>query len=140
MKRSLSNKAVLHRAIYKSKLEERVAQQLTDAGCPFEYESEKLKYVVPARNATYTPDFILNKKIYVETKGWLRSAAERQKMVLVKQAHPDKDIRLVFQNAQNKIYRNSPTSYAKWADDHGFLWADGGKVPEEWLEEAKKNG
>jgi hypothetical protein len=117
-------------------LEERVAEQLEAAGCPFDYETEKLKYTVPARNATYTPDFILDKKIYIETKGWLRSASERQKMVLVKQAHPDKDIRLVFQNAQNKIYKGSPTTYAKWAEDHGFPWADHGKIPEEWIKEA----
>lgn len=134
---SVSKKPILYKARYRSRLEERVAEQLEAAGVPFDYETEKLKYTVPARNATYTPDFVLAKKIYVETKGWLRSASERQKMILVKQAHPDKDIRLVFQNAQNKIYKGSPTTYAKWAEDHGFLWADGGKIPEAWLNEVK---
>lgn len=102
----------------------------------FDYENRKLKYTVPARNATYTPDFEVG-HIIIEAKGYFRSASDRQKLVLVKQTYPDLDIRLVFQKASNPIYKGSPTTYAKWAEDHGFKWSDNGRIPDEWLEEVR---
>ena len=133
--RSTSNgRAVLYKARYRSRLEERIADQLDEAGVKFEYENRKVKYTVPARHATYTPDFDL-KRFLVEAKGYFRSASDRQKLVLVKKDNPELDIRLVFQKASNPIYKGSPTTYAKWAEDHGFKWADNGVIPNEWLEE-----
>lgn len=124
---------------FKSKLEERIDAQITAAGLASNYESAVLRYVVPSRNARYTPDFPLGPKpIYVEAKGRFRSASERQKMLLVRDQHPGVDIRLVFQKAELPIYKGSPTSHGKWADDHGFQWADKGVIPEAWLLEAKK--
>ena len=127
-------RAVLYKARYRSRLEERIADQLDDAGVSFGYENKKLKYTIPARNATYTPDFDLG-PFLVEAKGYFRSAADRQKLVLVKKDNPEADLRLVFQKASNPIYKGSPTTYAKWAEDHGFLWADGGVIPDEWIKE-----
>lgn len=127
-------RAVLYKARYRSRLEERIADQLDDAGVSFSYENKKLKYTIPARNATYTPDFDLG-PFLIEAKGYFRSAADRQKLVLVKKDNPEADIRLVFQKASNPIYKGSPTTYAKWAEDHGFLWADGGVIPDEWIKE-----
>lgn len=127
-------RAVLYKARYRSRLEERIADQLDEAGVSFEYENRKVKYTVPARHATYTPDFDL-KKFLIEAKGYFRSASDRQKLVLVKKDNPELDIRLVFQKANNPIYKGSPTTYSKWAEDHGFKWADGGVIPNEWLEE-----
>lgn len=124
---------------FKSKLEERIAAQIEAAGLSHNYESIKLPYVVPARNAKYNPDFPIGKRpIYIEAKGRFRTASERAKMVLVQQQHPDKDIRLVFQKASLPIYKGSPTSHGKWADDHGFQWADGGIIPDAWLVEASQ--
>lgn len=120
---------------YRSGLERRVAAQLAAAGVPYEYEKHKLAYTVPARDAKYTPDFILNGKLIIESKG-LFVAQDRQKMVLVKEAHPELDIRLVFQRAASPLYKGSKTTYAAWADAHGFLWADHGRIPETWLKEA----
>jgi hypothetical protein len=120
----------------RSPLERKVSDQLEKAGVSFGYESLKLPYEVPARKAKYTPDFVINNSsIIIETKGWFRTAAERQKMVLVKESNPHLDIRLIFQNASKPIYKGSPTSYAKWAEDNGFLWADKGTVPQAWLTE-----
>ena len=127
-------RAVLYKARYRSRLEERIADQLDEAGISFQYENRKVKYTVPARNATYTPDFDLGPYL-IEAKGYFRSAADRQKLVLVKRDNPDVQIRLVFQKANNPIYKGSPTTYAKWAEDHGFQWADGGVIPDEWLKE-----
>lgn len=132
---------VLLRASYRSRLEDRIATQLEEAGVPFDYEGYKIKYQVPARNARYTPDFPLGPKgnptIIIEAKGRFRTTADRQKLALVKEQHPDLDLRLIFQNANLPIYKGSPTTYAMWADSHGFKYADKGKVPEEWLSEIK---
>lgn len=133
--RSTSNgRGVLYKARYRSRLEERIADQLDGAGVKYGYENQKLKYTVPARAATYTPDFDLG-PFLIEAKGYFRSASDRQKLVLVKRDNPDAEIRLVFQKANNPIYKGSPTTYAKWAEDHGFMWADGGVIPDEWLKE-----
>lgn len=130
----VSSSPVLYKARYRSKLEERIAEQLGQAGVEFQYENTKLKYTVPARQATYTPDFAVG-PILIEAKGYFRKASDRQKLVLVKQAYPELDIRLVFQKASNPIYKGSPTTYARWAEDHGFKWADNGRIPDEWLKE-----
>ena len=124
---------VLLRAKYRSKLEERLAKQLTDSGIEFSYETLKISYMVPARKAKYTPDFVVGDMV-IEAKGRFRTAQDRQKLLLVKEQYPDLDLRLVFQNAKTPIYPGSPTPCSKWAEDNGFLWADNGKIPEEWLQ------
>lgn len=134
---------------YRSKLEEDIGSQLESQGIPYAYEAEKIDYTVPARSAKYTPDFILTTKsghkIYVEAKGVFgfdpkhqtarsSSAQARQKMILVKEQHPDLDIRFIFSKAKTPIYKGSPTTYAMWAESHGFLWAEK-TLPQEWIEE-----
>jgi len=123
---------------YRSRLEKKIADQLEEAGVPFDYETLKVSFEVPARKAKYTPDFLPKRStIILEGKGWFRTS-DRQKLIHVKASNPHLDIRLVFQNAQNKIYKGSPTSYAKWADDHGFPWCDKGTIPPSWIAEMKK--
>jgi len=122
---------------YRSGLEDQISEQLKFTGKTWSYESEKLKYTVPERIATYTPDFILIKKdgskMYIETKGRF-TTADRKKMKLVKEANPELDIRLLFQTPNNKIIKTSKTTYADWADKHGYLWA-AKEIPIKWLEE-----
>jgi hypothetical protein len=124
-----------YEASCRSSLEKKVAKQLEESGVKFTYEGVKLEYKVPARKARYTPDFCFHKPIVIETKGWFRTAADRHKLVLVKECNPHLDIRLIFQNASKPIYKGSPTSYAKWAEENGFKWADKGTVPDEWIKE-----
>ena len=85
-------------------------------------------------------DFEADKiNIIVETKGYFYdSARDRQKLCLVKEQHPELDIRIVFQKADTKIHKTSKTTYGEWATDHNFKWADKGIVPDEWIEEMKK--
>jgi hypothetical protein len=135
-KRRWPKRPALIRALYKSRLEDRIAQQLEAAELPFHYEGERLAYYVPARAAKYTPDFRIG-SIYIEAKGWLKPE-DRLKLRLIKEAHPEMDLRLVFQRASAPIYKDSPTTYAKWCDDHGFPWADKGTIPTEWINEARK--
>jgi hypothetical protein len=122
---------------FRSRLERKIAEQLKLEGIEVRYETEKVPYIVPPRAAKYLPDFILPNGIYIEAKGWLQ-AKDRAKMVHVRDSNPGLDIRFVFERAQNKIYKGSPTTYAKWCDDHQFRWADKGTIPLSWLREKKR--
>lgn len=116
---------------FRSGLEEVNAADLLARGIEFDYEAFKIKYVVPARVATYTPDFRLRNGIIVETKGEF-TADDRQKHLLVQAQHPDLDIRFVFSRSANPIRKGSPTTYACWCRTNGFLFADK-RIPEVWL-------
>lgn len=126
-------KAKRRKLILRSGLEELVARQLDKASIKFKYEALKIKYVKPSKPSTYCPDFLLPNNIIVETKGRLTSA-DRLKHILVKEQNPDLDIRFVFSNANNKIYKGSPTTYADWATKHGFKYSEK-IIPKEWLKE-----
>lgn len=116
---------------WRSGLEEKVAENLTSRGVRFSFESDKVSYVQPAKERTYTPDFKLPNGVFIETKGYFDSA-DRQKMKWVKEQHPELDIRLLFGNANNRINKGSPTRYRDWADKYGYKWAEK-VVPEEWI-------
>ena len=117
------------KAGFRSTFELNLARALSERGVEYEYESMKLTYVPKPR--TYTPDFYIPETgIYVEAKGHL-DKGDRMKMLLVKEQHPDLDIRFVFLRANNKIYKGSKTTYAQWATKHKFEWAEG-SIPEEW--------
>lgn len=125
----------------RSGLEDRIETQLKDAKVPFGYESRRIAYVVPARKARYTPDFVLgtnpDKQILIEAKGYFRES-DRKKLKHVRDSNPDLDIRLVFQRANNKLNKDSPTTYAAWCEKHGFRWADGGRIPDAWINEVNQ--
>lgn len=116
---------------FRSGLEEKVAKQLTEAGVAYEYETTKIKYVVPESVHKYTPDFVLPNGIIVETKGRF-VVADRKKHLLIQKQRPDLDIRFVFSNSKTKISKGSKTSYADWCDKNNFIFADK-EIPEEWL-------
>lgn len=135
------SRVILFTPDYRNRVEKAVATQLEGAGVPFDYEGFKLPYEVPARTATYLPDFpITNTPILLEVKGWFgrQGAKERKKYLLLKEQYPDYDIRFVFTDASKKINKGSPTTYAMWADENGFLWSDKGVIPAKWLKEMKK--
>jgi hypothetical protein len=136
-KKKFSIRALARKHGYRSGLEDKISEQLKFTGKTWSYETEKLKYTIPERVATYTPDFILIKKdgskMYIETKGRF-TAIDRKKHLLVKSSNPELDIRLLFQTPNNKITKNSKTTYADWANKHGYLWA-AKEIPVEWLEE-----
>lgn len=126
---------------YKSGLEETISRQIEDAGLVVRYEQDKINYVWPERASVYTPDFALPSSdggvFFLETKGrW--TVDDRHKHLLIKQQHPDLDIRFVFSNQNSKLYKGSPTTYAQWCDKHGFRYANR-TIPEAWLEEGDKN-
>jgi hypothetical protein len=116
---------------YRSGFEDRIAKQLEQQGVKVEYETTKIKYVIPESLHTYTVDFVLPNGIMVETKGRF-VAEDRKKHLLIQKQRPELDIRFVFQNSKVKINKGSKTSYADWCNKNGFTFADK-EVPEQWL-------
>ena len=118
---------------FASKAERDFAAWMDEWRITWFYEPESFKYVLPDRK--YTPDFKVARNdgsyFYVEFKGWLRPE-DRTKMKAFKASHPNVDVRFVFLNANKPITKNSKTTYAMWAEQHGFMWAQK-EIPDEWL-------
>lgn len=112
---------------YRSGLERLVARGLEARGVPFEYEPATLSYTIEAK---YLMDFRLPNGVIVEAKGYFPSE-DRRKMRRVKECNPGLDIRLVFSKPHTPISKGSKTTYAMWAEKHGFPWA-AAEVPKEW--------
>ena len=116
--------------VYRSQFEKILAVKMAQEGGKFKYETIRLPYVPKVRH--YTPDFYFPEtNIYVEAKGHL-DKGDRVKMVLMKKQHPELDIRFVFMNAKNKIFKGSKTTYAAWCTRYNFEWAEG-SIPMEWV-------
>lgn len=110
---------------YRSKSEERFAGHLENLGVAYDYEPKdrKVQYRIE-RTAYYLPDFIIKgAKFILEVKGQLTSS-DRAKYLRIKKQHPDIDIRFVFDRQSTKLSKTSKTTYAQWADKHGFLWCE----------------
>lgn len=102
-------------------------------GVDGDYEGEKIAYTKPLSRHKYTRDFRLPNGIVVETKGRFLTA-DRQKHLLIKEQHPDLDLRFVFSRSTERISKTSKTTYADWCRKHGFKFADK-DVPDAWLQE-----
>jgi hypothetical protein len=121
---------------YRSGLETRFQTAAQEHGWNLAYEQDKIKYVIPASNHTYTPDFTVTKNVYIETKGlWV--AADRKKAVLIKEQHPEISILYVLQRNQG-ITKKSKTTYLDWAAKHG-LDACVFKDTEHWVNYIKRH-
>ena len=113
----------------RSSYEERIVAALNEEGAEYEYETYEVDYIV---KKVYVPDFIFpDKKLMVEAKGYF-SPQDRSKMLKVREVLDDGwEVRFVFEKAHNKLTARTNTTYAKWCERHGFLWAEG-MIPEEW--------
>jgi hypothetical protein len=121
---------------FRSGLEKKIADNLTSKGVGFSFEKTVIPYTTPATPHKYTPDFVLENGIIVESKGRFLPA-DRKKHLLVKAQHPEHDIRFVFSNSKTKISKASKTSYGDWCSKYGYLFADK-DIPDAWLKEEKK--
>ena len=136
MKKKIS-KSQMHRGMvegYRSGLESSVGEQLNSAKVRWEYESERIPFTPLKR--TYTPDFIIKGqavKMYIETKGRFLGS-DRSKHLLIKEQHPELDIRFVFTNPDQKLYKGAKTTYGDWCTKHGFSFSKG-SLPDSWLRE-----
>lgn len=124
---------------YRSGLEIKIAEQIRKQGLQVVYEDTVLNYTIPERIAKYRPDFRLPKKdgyFLIETKG-LWNVKDRAKARFCHEQIPDLDLRYVFSNWNQKLYKNSPTSYRDYCERLGWKCANK-VIPDEWLLEAKE--
>lgn len=129
-RRSSTNLGIVHG--YRSGLEADLQRQLRAAGQPVIYEQMFIPYEVH-KACKYTPDFILPNGIIIESKGRFVTQ-DRQKHLMIQKQFPDLDIRFVFSRSASRISKTSKTTYAKWCQTKGFLFADA-VIPEAWLNE-----
>ena len=115
---------------YRSGLEREVAEYLKDKQSKVRYEVLKIEWE-DLRYRTYTPDFILDNGIIIETKG-IFDSEDRRKHLEVRKQHPELDIRFVFSNSKGKLYKGSKTTYGDWCEKNDFLYAHR-LIPNEWL-------
>ena len=104
---------------FRSGLEERIASELQTESVEFEFEETKLEYTKPQKVHTYTY-FSPKQQIFIETKGLFTSADEK-KMRLVKEQHPDLDIRFIFNYSKSCISKKSKTTYGGVINDFLML-------------------
>jgi hypothetical protein len=118
---------------WRSGLEEENCERLKTLGVSYEFEKLTINYVQPVKPRRYTPDILLPNGIIIETKGRFVTA-DRQKHLLVQEQHPDLDIRFVFSNPNTRISKQSQTTYARWCEAKGFLYAKL-HIPLQWIKE-----
>lgn len=121
---------------YRSGLEEKVADQIKKKGLTVRYENpeDRISFVQPEIARKYTPDFVLPNGIIVETKGRFVTE-DRKKHIWIREQYGDKyDIRFVFTNSRQKLYKGAKSTYAMWCEKNGFKYADK-LIPEEWFDE-----
>lgn len=105
----------------RSKLEEKFEAILLDNDVEFQYEVTKIPYTIPESHHTYTVDWTLLNGKLLETKGYLSDYGERRKYILLKQQHPELDLRFVFDNP-TKLCGGTKQTHADWADKAGYKW------------------
>ena len=130
IKRLMATKRRHLKRTYRSGLEEEAAAFLKSRQKKVEYEKLKIE-LEDLKYRTYTPDFELDNGIIIETKG-IFSPADRRKHVEIQRQHPTLDIRLVFSNANAKLYKGAKSRYCDWCEQKGFKWAHR-VIPEGWL-------
>jgi len=130
----------------RSGFEERIAKELDDADIKYTYETRTFTYSEPlrknlatcgdcgsgnlVRKGRYTPDFVLDSGLIIETKGRF-TAADRRKMKAMKEQHPDVNIVMLFMR-DNALSRKSKTFYSDWCMENDYDFSIG-TLKQEWL-------
>lgn len=130
----------------RSGYEYKIRDWLDEQSIDYEYEKLVLEYTSTVRGGIctecggkkvgkkrkYTPDFVITRSDYseliVEAKGRFTSA-DRSKMRDVRKAHPNRDIRMLFQNRYGKAKQDC----IAWCEKNSFDYAFGIEVPSTWL-------
>lgn len=113
----------------RSKFEEDVGKLLKRNKVPFKYEATTVSYTL---KAGYTPDFQIG-DIFIETKGFFKPA-DRRKMLAVREANPDMDIRMWFMY-DNYLTKAKKSKYSDWAKKNNFKCHVGLSFPKKWFKE-----
>ena len=130
---------------YRSKFEQRVHTNIYKFMSPVEYEPDT--YYFPfkvgkgkcldcgspriSRQSSYTPDFKIGDKVYIEAKGKF-TPTNRTRLIAFAEEYPSVKIYLLFQR-DNWLTKQHANKYSDWATDHGFDFAIGEKPPSAWF-------
>ena len=122
----------------RSKLELKFEEIIKEFDVAYDYEVTKIPYTIPESNHNYTVDWTFINGLLVETKGYLSDHKERYKYVLLKQQHPDLDLRFVFDNP-NKLCGGTKMTHSKWAEKYGFKYCSIKDVDQikQWIKDGK---
>lgn len=122
----------------RSRLEIDVVRILSETNIPWEYEKSKLKYSIPESQHTYIVDFTVG-NLLLEGKGRLEDYAERKKYELIKEQHPEIDLRFIFADPDKIVGGTKKTTHKDWATKVGFQWCsvkDKATI-QSWIKEKK---
>lgn len=115
---------------YRSRFEYRIAKDLELRGLDFDYEPQRFSYT---SHHFYTPDFRLSGADFVvEAKGGSWGSTDRAKYLKCADQNQDLDLRFLFYD-DRPIGRTSSTLNSQWCERHGFKYAFGPSIPDEWL-------
>ena len=123
----------------RSKLELTFEKILQDNEVDYEYEVTKIPYTVPQSDHKYIVDWTIRNGVLIETKGWLENLTERRKYQLIKEQHPEIDIRFVFANPQ-KACGGVKMTHEEWALKYGFKYCSINDREQivSWIKERKR--
>ena len=123
----------------RSKLELQFEKILQDNEVEYAYEITKIPYTVPESSHKYVVDWTICNGVMIETKGWLENLTERKKYQLIKEQHPDIDIRFVFANPQ-KACGGVKMTHAERAEKFGFKYCSINDKEQivSWIKERKR--
>ena len=113
---------------FDSQYEQTVFECIKAAGVVPEYHPPGVPYQL---SAVYVPDFRVG-DIYLEIKGYF-DQDQRRKMAAVREARPDLDIRILFQNRDRNI-PGGEMLLSKWCQKYRIKCAFR-TMPDDWLEE-----
>ena len=117
---------------FRSKLEAAVWGKIEAVQPQASFESIKLPYTL---SHTYTPDIILPNGVVIEIKGKfvVKGVDSRPKMLAIKAAFPQLDVRFIFQTPHAPVAPRAKMTNAEWAEKHGFPWCHYLAIPKDWL-------
>lgn len=105
----------------RSKLEERLERIFLDNSISYQYEGDKINYLVPESKHTYLVDWTLPNGLLLESKGYLSDLTERNKYILIKKQHPNIDLRFIFADPEKKCGGVKMT-HKEYAVKNGFKY------------------
>ena len=85
--------------MFRSGLEEKVADLLVELGVSYNYECVSYPYTI---KHLYTPDFVLDNGVILEIKGYWDPPSRRKIRQVIKD-NPKIDLRMVFQDPYKRI-------------------------------------
>ena len=113
----------------------KVEIQLKKQGVEYELNNKDkaIEYISCKKTKVFVPCFVMSDGMIIECVSGLL-ARDCRKYLLLREQHPDLDIRFVFEIDNMKILGGDGLSLAEWAASNRFHWAKK-LIPLEWMVE-----